>query len=87
MIAAIMAIAVTMTAHRLQGFVHGQSEASDYEWPTDECVIDSLQAWRDLKFGVLLHWGLYSVPGIVPGCAMRYSRRNTMTVSVCSTHT
>lgn len=65
MIAAIMAIAVAMTAQQLQGFVHGQSEASDYEWPTDECVIDSLQAWRDLKFGVLLHWGLYSVPGIV----------------------
>ena len=24
-----------------------------------------LEAWRDLKFGLLMHWGLYSVRGIV----------------------
>lgn len=45
-----------------QGFVHGMSK--DYVWPTDHTVIKKLDEWRDLKFGVMFHWGLYSVPGI-----------------------
>ena len=36
-----------------------------YEWPTDPAVLRKLDAWQDLKFGVLMHWGLYAVPGIV----------------------
>ena len=36
-----------------------------YEWPTDPAVLEKLDQWQDLKFGVLMHWGLYSVPGIV----------------------
>lgn len=46
-----------------QGFVHNRS--SSYEWPTEKEVLRKLDQWQDLKFGVLLHWGLYSVPGIV----------------------
>ena len=46
-----------------QGNVHEQS--ADYEWPTDKAVVEKLRQWKDLKFGVLLHWGIYSVPGIV----------------------
>lgn len=46
-----------------QGFVHEKSSA--YVWPTEENVLKSLDKWQDLKFGVLFHWGLYSVPGIV----------------------
>lgn len=46
-----------------QGFVHSQS--SSYEWPTEANVLQKLDKWQDQKFGVLLHWGLYSVPGIV----------------------
>ena len=46
-----------------QGNVHEQS--ADYEWPTDKAVVEKLRQWQDLKFGVLLHWGIYSVPGIV----------------------
>lgn len=46
-----------------QSFVHEQSK--EYIWPTDEKVLEKLTAWQDLKFGVLFHWGLYSVPGIV----------------------
>ncbi len=46
-----------------QGFVHGQSEK--YVWPEEEKVLQNLDQWQDLKFGVLFHWGLYSVPGIV----------------------
>lgn len=46
-----------------QGFVH--SKSSSYEWPTETNVLQKLDKWQDQKFGVLLHWGLYSVPGIV----------------------
>ncbi len=52
-------------AQQVQGFVHEQSKASDYVWPTDQQVLDKLDKWQDQKFGVLFHWGLYSVPGIV----------------------
>ena len=48
-----------------QGFVHGQSEEEAYVWPTDPAVREKLDRWQDLKFGVLFHWGLYSVAGIV----------------------
>ena len=50
---------------QVQGFVHEQSKANDYIWPTDPQVLEKLDQWQDLKFGVLFHWGLYSVPGIV----------------------
>lgn len=36
-----------------------------YVWPTEQNVLNKLGKWQDLKFGVLFHWGLYSVPGIV----------------------
>ena len=43
--------------------VHGVSDG--YEWPTDPAVLAKLDHWQDQKFGVLIHWGLYSIPGIV----------------------
>jgi alpha-L-fucosidase len=49
-------------------FVHGIS--SSYEWPTDSLVLKKLDHWQDLKFGVLFHWGLYAVPGIVESWAL-----------------
>ncbi len=48
-----------------QSFVHEQSSVSDYVWPEDAQVLEKLDRWQDLKFGVIFHWGLYSVPGIV----------------------
>lgn len=54
-----------MQAQQVQGFVHEQSKASDYVWPIDPQVLSKLDKWQDQKFGVLFHWGLYSVPGIV----------------------
>lgn len=50
-------------AQEKNSFVHEQSDG--YEWPTDKAVLEKLEKWQDLKFGVLFHWGLYSVPGIV----------------------
>ncbi|MBR5399814.1 MAG: alpha-L-fucosidase [Bacteroidales bacterium] len=40
-------------------------QADGYQWPTDEAVLRKLDSWQYLKFGVLMHWGIYSVPGII----------------------
>ena len=52
----------------------------DYEWPDDTLVVGKLGEWQDRKFGILLHWGLYSVPGIVESwsiCDEDWIRRDT----------
>lgn len=36
-----------------------------YTAPTEPDVQAKLAQWQDLKFGMLIHWGLYAVPGIV----------------------
>ncbi|UZR97497.1 alpha-L-fucosidase [Chondrinema litorale] len=43
--------------------VHQRS--TKYDWPKDPKVLEKLDEWQDLKFGVLIHWGLYAVPGII----------------------
>ena len=52
-----------VAAAQENSFVHKQADG--YQWPTDPAVLEKLDRWQDLKFGVLMHWGLYSVPGIV----------------------
>lgn len=49
-------------------YIHKQS--AEYDWPSDPLVLKKLDHWRDLKFGVLFHWGLYAVPGIVESWAL-----------------
>ena len=44
-------------------YVHRQ-EMNGYIAPDDPAVLHKLDQWQDLKFGVLFHWGLYSIPGI-----------------------
>jgi alpha-L-fucosidase len=46
-----------------QANVHNQS--AEYQWPEDTAVRAKLETWQDQKFGILLHWGLYAVPGII----------------------
>ncbi len=58
-------MAVYVSAQQVQGFVHQHSDSKSYQWPTDPKVLEKLDQWQDLKFGVLFHFGLYSVPGIV----------------------
>ena len=41
-----------------------------YEWPTDPLVKQRLEQWQNLKFGMIIHWGLYAVPGIVESWAL-----------------
>ncbi len=51
-----------------QGDVYKKSDS--YEWPADQKVVNKLKKWQDLKFGVLMHWGVYSVPGMVESWAI-----------------
>ncbi len=39
--------------------------SNTYQKPTDPLVLKKLEQWQDQKFGVIIHWGLYAVPGIV----------------------
>src|SRR5215218_10911878 len=48
--------------------VHPQS--GKYEWPTDPQVKEKLDKWQDQKFGLILHWGLYAVPGMIESWAL-----------------
>ena len=62
----ILLAAVCLAAPALwaqNSYVHEKSDG--YQWPDDPLVLEKLAQWQDLKFGVLMHWGLYSVPGIV----------------------
>jgi len=38
--------------------------------PSDPQVREKLQEWQDLKFGLLMHWGLYAQLGIVESWAL-----------------
>lgn len=51
-----------------QGNIHHQS--STYEWPTDSSVRKKLELWQDQKFGMIIHWGLYAVPGMIESWAL-----------------
>lgn len=59
----LVAASFGIHAQEVQGFVHQRSDS--YVWPTEQEVLNKLDTWQDQKFGVLFHWGLYSVPGIV----------------------
>jgi len=45
------------------GNLHEQSKI--YQAPTDPQVKEKLATWGDQKFGMLIHWGVYAVPGII----------------------
>ncbi len=48
--------------------LHRQS--ASYEAPTDPLVLKKLDKWQDQKFGMIIHWGLYAVPGIIESWAL-----------------
>lgn len=41
----------------------GGAPDEGYVWPTSQPVLDNLKAWQKLKFGVIIHWGIYSAIG------------------------
>ncbi len=51
------------TSYAQQDNVHQQS--SVYAPPDDPLVIEKLDEWQDQKFGIIIHWGLYAVAGII----------------------
>lgn len=54
---------LTQTSSFAQENIHPQP--AQYEWPAEPDVRAKLEKWQDQKFGIILHWGLYAVPGIV----------------------
>lgn len=51
-----------------QDNIHRQS--TEYSWPTDPLVREKLETWRDQKFGMIIHWGVYAVPGMIESWAL-----------------
>lgn len=54
--------------------------SAQYEYPTDPLVRKKLDQWQDLKFGVILHWGVYAQAGIPeswPICGEPWPKRDT----------
>lgn len=49
----------------LQASAQLEHEVTGYVWPADQKVLQKLDEWQDLKFGLLMHWGAYSQWGIV----------------------
>jgi alpha-L-fucosidase len=45
--------------------MQAQETDSKYVPETDPLVLQNLEKWQDLKFGLLMHWGTYSQWGIV----------------------
>jgi alpha-L-fucosidase len=45
--------------------VSAQEKEERYVPETDPVVLEKLEKWQDLKFGLLMHWGTYSQWGIV----------------------
>ena len=47
----------------IDAYVHAYEQK--YYPETDPLILEKLEAWQDLKFGLLMHWGPYSQWGIV----------------------
>jgi alpha-L-fucosidase len=55
--------------------------SNDYQKPTDPLVLQKLEKWQDQKFGIIIHWGLYAVPGIIESwsiCSEDWITRDSM---------
>lgn len=59
---------LTFPALAQEDNLHRQS--SHYEAPTDPLVQQKLEHWRDQKFGMIIHWGIYAVPGMIESWAL-----------------
>jgi alpha-L-fucosidase len=74
----LIAVFFSLVASAQENNLHHQS--STYQWPTDPQVKTKLDNWQDQKFGVLIHWGLYAVPGIIESwqiCSEPWIERDT----------
>ncbi|HYC85019.1 MAG TPA: alpha-L-fucosidase [Chryseosolibacter sp.] len=61
----------TMTCLALMSSVHASfaqhahPTSTQYQWPADPLVREKLDQWQDLKFGMIIHWGIYAEAGII----------------------
>jgi len=60
----ILAIFFLISFHKL-GFSQAHNVSAGYQKPTDPLVLENLENWQDMKFGLFMHWGTYSQWGIV----------------------
>jgi alpha-L-fucosidase len=67
-VAALSCLFIMGTAAAQEQTIHPQS--TEYQWPTDKQVQQKLEQWRDQKFGMIIHWGLYAVPGMIESWAL-----------------
>lgn len=44
---------------------HEYFQSTEYQYPTDPLVCEKLDQWQDRKFGMIIHWGIYAVPGMI----------------------
>ena len=58
-----LSLAITFIA--IIGFAQQHNQSDTYVKPTDSLVLQKLDEWQDIKFGLLMHWGTYSQWGIV----------------------
>lgn len=57
--------ALLLSTISLHSFSQAHNVSEGYEKPTDTLVLQNLDQWQDLKFGLFMHWGTYSQWGIV----------------------
>ena len=60
---ALCAFLLSGAVIKAQTFAHEKS--SSYVYPEEKNVLENLDRWQDQKFGMLIHYGLYSYWGIV----------------------
>lgn len=58
----LLALALAVSSHLYAQAIY---EDERYVPETDPLVLEKLDTWQDLKFGLLMHWGAYSQWGIV----------------------
>ena len=59
--AALLATAATLQAQDKEAV----QRAKNYTAPTEKEVLENIDHWRDLKFGMIIHWGVYSQIGAI----------------------
>jgi len=49
----------------LSAYSQAHNVSAGYQKPTEPAVVQNLENWQDMKFGLFMHWGTYSQWGIV----------------------
>ena len=60
-----LTVIVSLLVNNCQAQTYAHGRSSSYVTPTDPQVLEKLDKWQDQKFGMLIHYGLYSQLGIV----------------------